>query len=354
MLRHNLLLIYRSFKRFKSTFFINLIGLSTGLAFALLIFLWVRDELSVDRFHEKDNRLVEVLEIHNNPDRPGVNNFTAGILAEALAEEMPEVEYAVASMIRPEQKTFRVGENYLKATVQFASRDFFNLFSYELIHGDKDQVLNDKSGVVISEKLSMSLFNTPDNVVGKVIEIPQYKQFQVSGIFKGPPANSTAQFDFILSFEAYKELDPNLMNYNYNKVNTYLTLNEGVDVGEFNSKIANFLDGKRDEAFTRDLTLSTRPFSDAYLYSYTNYENGEPTGGRIEYVWLFSIIGALILAIACINFMKPFYGQSYQKIEGSRGEKGNWCRTGNAYISVFGRIYLGGFFIHFNCFIRFQ
>ncbi|MFC4874580.1 ABC transporter permease [Negadavirga shengliensis] len=303
MLRHNLLLIYRSFKKYKSTFFINLIGLSTGLACVLLIFLWVRDELSVDKFHEKDNRLVEVVEVYSNADRPGVNNFTAGILAEALANEMPEVEYAVASRIRPEQKTIRVEENYVKAVVQYAGRDFFNMFSYDLIHGDKDKVLTDKSAAVISEDLAMKLFNTTDNIVGKVIDIPHYKQFRISGVFKGTPVNSTAQFDFVLSFEEYKDLDPNVLNWNYNKVNTYLVLNEGVDAGQFNDKIARFLDGKRDEVHTRDLTLSTRPYSEAYLYSYAQYENGEPKGGRIEYVWLFSIIGVFILGIACINFM---------------------------------------------------
>ena len=303
MLRHHLLIIYRNFKKFKSTFFINLIGLSTGLACALLIFLWVRDELGVDKFHEKDSRLVEVVEINRNPDRPGVNNFTTGILAEELADEMPEVEYAVASRIRPEQTTIRVEDNYVKAVVQYAGRDFFNVFSYELIHGDKDKVLTDKSAAVISEELAMILFNATDNVVGKVIDIPHYKQFQISGVFKRTPANSTAQFDFVLSFEEYKEIDPNALNWNYNTVNTYLTLNEGANVEQFNDKIAHFLAGKRDEAYTRYLTLSTRPYSEAYLYSYTQYENGEPKGGRIEYLWLFSIIGVFILGIACINFM---------------------------------------------------
>lgn len=177
------------------------------------------------------------------------------------------------------------------------------MFSYELIAGDRDQVLADKSSAVISEKLAMALFNTTDNVVGKVIDIPQYKQFRVSGIFKGPPSNSTAQFDFVLPFEEYKDLDPNLANWNFNKVNTYLVLNEGVDVGKFNDKIARFMDGKREEALTQDLTLSVRPYSDAYLYSYKQYENGKPNGGRIDYVWLFSMIGIFILIIACINFM---------------------------------------------------
>lgn len=128
MLRHNLLLIYRSFLKSKGTFFINLVGLSSGLACVLLIFLWVRDELSVDKFHAKDSRLVEVVEVYANADRPGVNNNTAGILAEVLAEEMPEVEFAVASRIRPEKRTIQAGDNFVKAILQFAGKDFFLCF----------------------------------------------------------------------------------------------------------------------------------------------------------------------------------------------------------------------------------
>lgn len=97
MLRHNLLLIFRGFKKDKSTFFINLIGLSTGLACALLIFLWVSDELSFDQFHEKDERLYQVMVNRQSGNGVQTEDFTPALLAEALAEEIPEVEMAVTT-----------------------------------------------------------------------------------------------------------------------------------------------------------------------------------------------------------------------------------------------------------------
>src|ERR1700750_2105549 len=95
MLKHNLLLIYRNFKRFKSTFFINLIGLSTGLACVLLIYMWVSDELSVDMFNDKDDRLYRVMEHRVKATGIWTSPTTSGLTAEVLKEEMPEVEMAI-------------------------------------------------------------------------------------------------------------------------------------------------------------------------------------------------------------------------------------------------------------------
>lgn len=96
MFRHNLLMIYRSFRRFRSAFIINLLGLSTGLASALLIYLWVDNELRMDKFHEKDSRLYHVMESHLQNDGWNTMIETSGAAADALAAEMPEVEYAAA------------------------------------------------------------------------------------------------------------------------------------------------------------------------------------------------------------------------------------------------------------------
>lgn len=153
MFHHNLLLIYRNFKRFKSTFFINLIGLATGLACALLIYLWVNDELSVDKFHEKDSQLFQVMENQHNTESIVTTEETPGLLAEALAEEMPEIEYA-ASGTDPSwfgKFTLSVEDTRIKADGQFAGKDYFNIFSYDLIQGDENQVLSDKNSMVISE-----------------------------------------------------------------------------------------------------------------------------------------------------------------------------------------------------------
>ena len=298
MFRHNLLLIYRTFQRFKTTFFINLIGLSTGLACALLIYLWVNDELSVDKFHEKDSQLYQVIEHIKNTESIGTTPHTAGLLAEVLKEEIPEVEYAVSGRLLRENKILSVRDKNIKAIGLFASQNFFSMFSYDLIQGDKDQVLTDKSSIVISEELAMNLFNTSENVIGKVVEFQHDKQYMVSGVFKGTPPNSSIQFDFVLSFEEFKEINPNVLDWTYNSTAVYVVLREGSNIAAFNDKIADFVKSRTGDSLR---TLSTRPYSDAYLYG--NYENGVQVGGRIEYVRLFSIIAIFILLIACINFM---------------------------------------------------
>ena len=95
MLEHHLLLIYRNFKRFKSSFFINLIGLSTGLACTLLIYLWVDDEFKVDKFHANDSRLYKLMEYQQNAtNNVRVTDSTPGLLAEELEGNIPEVEYS--------------------------------------------------------------------------------------------------------------------------------------------------------------------------------------------------------------------------------------------------------------------
>ena len=130
MFKYNFLLVYRNFKRNKSSFFINLIGLSSGLACALLIYLWVNDELKVDKFHENDEALYQVLTTHPNED--GIDTWRAGPipLAPALAEEMPEVEYAANSS--PVQQDFILsnGEQNFDASGIFADKNFFKVFSY--------------------------------------------------------------------------------------------------------------------------------------------------------------------------------------------------------------------------------
>ncbi|MGB3781028.1 MAG: ABC transporter permease [Tunicatimonas sp.] len=316
MFRHTFLLIYRNFRRFRSTFYINLIGLSSGLACALLIFLWVNDELSVDKFHERDAQLYQVMENQNQADGITTQGGTPGLLAESLAEDMPEVEYAAA--VAPAEWfgdiTLSVGEKNVKALGQFAGRDFFTMFSYNLVQGEESQVLADKNAIVISESLAQRLFGTTEGVIGKTLDwhILQFSQpVIVSGIFSDIPTNSTMQLDFVLSFEAFKELNPGVLSWGNNGPHTFVVLREDTDVATFDEKIEHYLNGKYEEDDYR--TLFTQPYSDGYLYG--TYENGVQAGGRIEYVRLFSIIALFILVIACINFMNLSTAKASRRVK---------------------------------------
>ncbi|WPP51373.1 ABC transporter permease [Catalinimonas niigatensis] len=320
MFRHQLLLIYRNFQRFRSTFLINLIGLSSGLCCVLLIYLWVNDELSVDKFHEKDSKLYQVIEHQQHAENIITTEGTAGLLAASLAEDMPEVEYA--TVVTPSSwfgnftlSVENSGEiKNIKAPGQFVGKDFFTVFSYHLKEGEESQVLADKNSIVISEDLARRLFNTTENVVGKTLEwhlLHFTKQVTITGLFEGTPPQSSAQFDFALSFDVFREINPSIAEWGNHGPHTYLVLQEGTDIKAFNDKIEGYMNSKTD--FNTFRTLFARPYSEGYLYG--TYENGKQAGGRIEYVRLFSIIAIFILLIACINFMNLSTAKASRRIK---------------------------------------
>lgn len=316
MFRHNLLIIYRSFKRFKSAFIINLLGLSTGLASALLIYLWVDSELHMDKFHEKDDRLYQVMDNHLQNDGWKTMEETSGAASDALAAEMPEVEY-VAALAPPTWPGFdrfvlSADKRDIRATGQYAGKDYFNIFSYKLIDGHADQVLTDKNSIVISEDLAMKLFNTKHNVVGKTVGFQHEREFLVSGVFENIPAASSTQFDFVLSFDTFKEMKPWAGEWNSSGPHVYLVFREGTDVEAFNKKMVNFIAKRTNSDIAHRKTFVTS-YSDFYLHG--NYENGIQSGGRIEYVKLFSLIAIFILMIACINFMNLSTAKAARRIK---------------------------------------
>jgi putative ABC transport system permease protein len=318
MLQHNLLLIFRNFKRFKSTFFINLIGLSTGLACTLLIYLWVNDELNVDKFHEKDNRLFQVMENAKEADGIKTKPSTPDLLGETMVKEIPEIEYAVS--VTPYKWfgkfTLVANEINTKGTGQYVSKDFFNVFSYPLLQGDKNQVLANKNAIVLSEDLAIKIFKSTNNVIGKTLDcqiLGLTEPVMVSGIFKRMPINSTEQFDFVLSFEAWKDLSVKVgrnIKWNNHGPSTYLVLSPETNLESFNKKIEGFLKSK-DENSNADLMVV--PYTSQYLYG--TYQNGKQAGGRIEYVKLFSIIALFILGIACINFMNLSTAKASRRVK---------------------------------------
>ncbi|MES1223634.1 MAG: FtsX-like permease family protein, partial [Bacteroidota bacterium] len=207
------------------------------------------------------------------------------------------------------------GDKHLKVKHEFAGKDFFHVFTYPIINGS--DVVSGVSGVFLSDKTAMKLFNTTD-VVGKTVtwnfkddDIDLSGPFTVAGVYTAPPANATSQFDVLFPFDYYAQKFARTMGdvtyWGSNMVSTYVVVRTGTDMEAFNKKIKNFTiekvkslyPGKNMEQY--EGTLVARKYSDAYLYN--NYIDGKDAGGRIEYVRLFSIIAVFILVIACINFM---------------------------------------------------
>jgi len=297
MFKHNILVAFRSFMRYKPAFLINLLGLSVGLASSLLIYLWVASELNVDRFHEDGERRYQLITNSHTSNGILTNRATPALLAETLIAEFPEVEKAVFQSWNS-TNTLSHGEKNLKASGHYASKDFFNVFSYTLLQGDKNEVLNDNSAILISDQLALNLFGTTTDVVGKTIEFQYFRTLRVSGVFEKPPKSSSHQFDFIINEEEFKVLNSWALNWKNNGPFTFIMLAEGTDPDVFNAKIRDFVSTHGGSEST---TLLAVPFESLYLYG--TFVNGEPTPGRIKNVRLFSIVALFILSIACINFM---------------------------------------------------
>jgi putative ABC transport system permease protein len=211
MILHTLTLNYRSFLRSKTTFFINLIGLSTALASTLLIYLWIQDELNFDKFHEKDDRLFQVMENIRNSEGVVTRDATSFGMADLLLETLPEVEHAATVTPMAWFPKFIIDDNgnRLKNEGKFAGKNFFNIFSYPLLHGDKDQVLLGKYSIVLSQKLASKLYGSADRALGQIIswELSHLKQqCRVTGVFKDTPPNSSEQFELVLPIELLGEI----------------------------------------------------------------------------------------------------------------------------------------------------
>lgn len=308
--------IGRRLMRDRQSTLLNLIGLASGLACVFLIYLWVSDERSVDKFNEKDSRLYLVLK--NSPNGDGsvtTWEVTQGMLAQTMAAAFPEVEDAVAVRVEDVPGVVSYGDKKIKATSQFVDKDFFRMFSYRLLAGNKAEPLASPSRVLISDRLAKTLFNTTDNVVGKTISWDPNGEFKgtyvISGVYEAPPANATDQFDLLFPYTLYATKEGGeggeLSNWGSNGTHTYLLLKKGTDVEQFNRKIKNFTAKKIQSLYHEkemrkwEGTIFLQRYSDRYLYNH--FENGHQAGGRIEYVKLFSVIALFILVIACINFM---------------------------------------------------
>ncbi|MDF2192562.1 ABC transporter permease [Paraflavitalea sp. CAU 1676] len=304
MIKNYLIVAWRQLIRNRQFTLINLLGLSTGLACTLLIVLWVQDERSIDRFHQNNDQLYQVME--NRSVNGGIltSGETAPQLAEALKTAMPEVQ--AAAVTTPETWFPRVvlsaGPVNTKAAGLFASRDYLDVFTYPLVKGYPSQVLANKEGIVISQALAQRLFKGAEQAMGQTISWQlgetRYNS-QVTGILRNCPANSSIQFDFLLPFDQFnvimkmgKELSTG------GPFHTYLVLKEGVSPQAFSEKLGQFM-MKHSQGQQREMFLRT--YGDSYLYG--QYENGKPTGGRISYVRLFSLIALFILLMACINFI---------------------------------------------------
>jgi len=312
MFKNYLKVAWRNLVRNKAHTFINMAGLSVGLACSLLIMLWVQSEVGVDAFHTNRDNLYQVYERQYFDNKVNGQYFTPGRMAAEIKRNVPEVKYA-SSAVFYEWHTFKTGENVIKMQGGSADADFFKMFSFPLIRGNAQNALNTLSGVAISKKLANALFGDASTAMGKAVMVDSKKQFTVSAVFDNVGANSSIRFDYLFNWGTFLENNPWAKEWGNNTPLTYLQLRPDANPALVDGKITHMLE-KLDNAqkkgtFTEELGM--QKFAETYLHS--TFTNGKIDGGRIGYVRMFSIIAAFILLIACINFMNLTTARSVKR-----------------------------------------
>ena len=312
MFRNYLKTAIRNLWKSKVFSFINIIGLALGLTCSLLIMLWVSDEYKVDAFHKNGSRLFSIFERQYRDGEISAFHGTPGILADEVKKLMPEVEYATNHAWN-ELSTFEANNKILKQEGNYAGQDFFKMFSYPLLQGNAATALIAPSDIAVSRKMATAFFGSPEKAIGKTIRYQNQKDFKVSAVFEDLPQNSTARFDYILTWQTFLESNGWAKEWTNNGPAAYIVLRKGTDTKAFEKKLSRFLDAYNKEQNAHSyIRLGIQRYDDIYLHS--NFDKqGELTGGRIQYVKLFSIVAIFILLIACINFMNLTTARSLKR-----------------------------------------
>jgi len=314
MFKNYLKTTFRNLWRNKAFSLINIMGLALGLACSLLIMLWVKDEYGVDAFHENGARLYSVYERQNHDGQWYAFHGTPAVMADEMKRVLPEVQYAT-NYSWNELATFEANNKIMKRAGNYAGADFFTMFSYHLLKGSATNALQTPSDIAISKKMAEDFFGSPAEAIGKTIRYQDKADFKIKAVFDNVPQNSTKQFDYIINWQKFLEnfVDSQASEWTNSGPSCYIMLREGTDAKAFEKKIERFLDNYNKEQTPRDyIRLGIQRYGDMYLHSGFD-ENGNISGGRIQYVKLFSIVAIFILLIACINFMNLTTARSVKR-----------------------------------------
>ena len=307
MIRNYFKIALRNIRRYPAHSILNIIGMAIGMACAILLLMWARNEASYDRFHKNADNLYRVTSTENYGGRFHQQATTPFPLAAALKEEYPEI--IRSTRYHNMQVSFKKGDDKINGQCAFIDKDFLEMFNIGFIHGDKSIALTRPYEILITEDLAKKYFGEEDPLGKSITKWPN-EIFTVTGVIKDIPRNSHFYFDCIVSNESYRT--------NYGKVNadsiwgwqsvfnyTFIELSEGTNCKLVEEKIKNIIQRKRSGANT---VISLQNIRKIHLNS-RKYE-GDIASGNIQYVRLASLLAILILAIACINFMSILTAQS--------------------------------------------
>ena len=300
MIKNYFKIAFRNLWRNKSFSAINIFGLAIGMASAMLILLWIQNEMGIERFHKNEDRIYMMYNRDKDPEgKAWAWPNTPKVLATTLKKDYPEVEDAV----RYQNITFLLtaGEKKLNQRGAFADSGFLHVFSFPLLKGNPRDALKGSYSIVLTEQFAKALFGN-ENAMGKTVRVDSVNNCTVTGILKDLPNNTKFDFAYLLPWAYMHKLGWDDDSWGNNSVYTYALLKPGSTESAFDAKIKNIsIDHTKGTENASTTEVFTQPLERAYLYAKS--DDGKLVAGQIETVRLFSIIAAFILLIACINFM---------------------------------------------------
>jgi len=347
MIKNYLKVAWRNLIKNKATSFINIGGLAVGMAVAILIGLWIWDELSFDKYHKNYDRVAIVMQ---NETFNGTVNTGAAVslpfdaeLRKSYGSDFKHI--ALSSWTN--KHIFSAGDKNISFSGNFMGDEAPEIFSLNMFEGN-GKGLKDRSSILISKSLAKALFGDA-NPVNKIVKLDNKDVFKISGVYEDLPANTTLHdVAFIGPWEYYINQPDNRRSptdWGDNSLFVYVQLADNTDMATVSAKIRDIKLNKMDKEDRKFNPLAfLQPMGKWHLYS--EFKNGINTGGAIQYVWMFGIIGTFVLLLACINFMNLSTARSERRAK----EVGIRKAIGSLRKQLIGQFFCESFLIAFLSF----
>src|SRR5205809_1893423 len=301
MFKNYFKIAWRNLMKNKVFSLINILGLTIGITVCMMIFLFIMNEFSVDKFQQNGNNIYRVMRSYDATKEPVP--YLSGPYAPALLNDF-SADIKKAVRVMPSNDLFVVGNrSFNEKKVYITDSNFFSLFSFPLVRGNVENALKDPHSIVLTETTAKKYFGSVDNAMNKVMEMDKNLQLKVTAIAKDVPSNSHMDFDMVLPIETFTHNNGFNVWIN-NSMFVYVLLNEHTNIAQLEKKFAPFMEkymGDDMKQYGMHFSLLLRPLKDVYFEQSSAFDNVRH--GDKTVVYIFLSIAVLILLIACINFM---------------------------------------------------
>ncbi|CCH51909.1 Macrolide export ATP-binding/permease protein macB [Fibrisoma limi BUZ 3] len=307
MLLNYLKIAWRNLIRNKTYSILTLLGLASGMTCAILLGLYVKDELSFDQYHANAERIVRINLHINWSDNEYKLGIASAPMGPALQQDYPEVRQ-VLRVKTGSETLLRVGDKALYAKdVIYADSTLFAFFDYDFVTGSPQSAFASPNSIVLTQQLALSLFGKTNGILGSIVKVKDDQPLTVAGVISDVPANHHLKFEAILPYSNQQISGINLGKWDSFNSMVYLLLNKASDREKLEGKMAAFYQKYIARAIGDDsgkevtFTITFQPLADIHLRS--THLMGEENGGNMAYVYTFSAIGLFILLIAIVNYI---------------------------------------------------